>query len=261
MKLHRIYAIILRYMFLMRRSLDRLSDAFYWPTIDLLVWGLTSAYFKTFAPDTAPIVLMLVSGILLWLVAWRANYEITLGLLDDLWNKNLINIFVSPLTFIEWISSFLITGIIKIAMSLPFAMGVAYILYKVHILVYGFYLIPLLINLIMFGWFVGFLVAGIILRYGTKIQTLAWSFIAVLSPFSAIYYPVSMLPSWAQAISSIIPVSHVFEISRQILTTGKMDVSSLIAAFGLNLIYLTLSFVFLKSSFKKVLDSGLMRLE
>src|SRR3982750_2005036 len=102
MKLHRIFGIILRYLFLFRRSFDRLSDAFYWPTIDLLVWGITSAYLQSFAPKTSPVILIIVSGILLWLITWRAQYEISVGLLEDMWNKNLINIFVSPLKFSEW---------------------------------------------------------------------------------------------------------------------------------------------------------------
>lgn len=261
MKAHRIYAIILRYLFLFRRSFDRLSDAFYWPTIDLFVWGLTSAYLKTYAPKTAPIVLIIVSGILLWLVVWRAQYEITVGLLEDLWSKNLINIFVAPLSFAEWITSFLILGLVKIFMSLPFAMLVAYLLYKVHIFGYGFYLIPFLISLVMTGWWVGFLVAGIILRYGTRVQTLAWSMVAVLSPFSAIYYPVSLLPSWGQKIAEFIPISYIFEGSRQIIATGKIDVSKLYISFALNILYTIITFAFLRISFKKVLQSGLMRIE
>lgn len=261
MQLHRIFAIVLRYLFLFRRSYDRLSDAFYWPTIDLLVWGLTSAYLKSFAPDASPIILIIVSGILLWLIVWRAQYEITIGLLEDLWNKNLINIFVSPLKFSEWISSFLILGIIKAFVSVGFAMIVAFFLYKVHIFSYGLYLIPFFISLIATGWWIGFLVAGIILRFGTRVQTLAWSLVAVFSPFSAIYYPLSILPEWAQVIASLIPVSYIFEGSRQIIETGQIDTSKLLISFALNALYLFLSFIFLKNSFKKVLQKGLVKVE
>lgn len=261
MKLHRIYAICLRYFFLFRRSYDRLSDAFYWPTIDLLVWGLTSSYLKSLAPHASPIILIIVSGILLWLITWRAQYEITVGLLEDLWNKNLINIFVSPLKFSEWITSFIIVGILKAIVSVIFASVVAFLLYHVHILGYGIYLLPFFTSLMLTGWAIGFFVSGIILRYGTRVQALAWSFIAVFSPFAAIYYPLSILPHWAQVVASWLPLSYIFEGSRQIINTGHMDTSKLVISFVLNLFYLSLAFLYLYRSFKKVLNKGLVKVE
>lgn len=261
MKLHRIYGIVLRYLFLFKRSFDRLSDAFYWPTIDLLVWGLTSAYLRSFAPDAAPIILIIVSGILLWLITWRAQYEITVNLLEDLWNKNLINIFVSPLKFSEWVTSFLIVGIVKALVSVLFASGVAYLLYKVHILSYGIFLVPFFVSLMLTGWTIGFFVAGLILRHGTRIQTLAWSFVAVISPFSAIYYPLSILPEWAQMVGRAIPITYIFEGSREIIATGNIRMDYLVISFVLNTIYLLLAFIFLQKSFKKVLQKGLVKVE
>ncbi len=134
MRVHRIYAVILRFMYLFRRSYDRISDAFYWPTIDLMLWGLTSVYFRSYMPDASKIMLVIMSGILFWIIVWRGQYEITVNLLEDLWNENLINMFVSPLKFGEWIMAFLIIGVIKAFMSFSFALVMAFILYKVNIL-------------------------------------------------------------------------------------------------------------------------------
>ena len=202
-----------------------------------------------------------MSGILLWLVVWRAQHEISGSLLEELWDKNLINIFVSPLKFSEWITSFVVLGVVKAAVSLVFAMGVAYLLYQTQIFLYGFYLIPFLLALIMTGWWIGFLVTGIILRYGTRVQTLAWSLIAIFSPFCAIYYPLSILPHWAQIIADFIPVSYIFEGSRQIINTGHIDTQKLVMSFVLNIVYVILTFIFLKQSFKKVLQKGLIKVE
>jgi ABC-2 type transport system permease protein len=51
MKINRVYALLLRYFFYFRHSLDRMTDAFYWPTMDLLLWGLTSVYFRQYLPS------------------------------------------------------------------------------------------------------------------------------------------------------------------------------------------------------------------
>ncbi len=260
MKLHRIFGVILRFLYQFRHSYDRLSDAFYWPTMDLLLWGLTSAYFTTYVPNQSHFITIIVSGILLWLIVWRAQYEITVGVLSDLWDKNFINMFISPLTFSEWLISFVIIGLIKGLVSILFAMGVAFLLYKVQIFFYGFYFIPFLILLFMTGWWVGFFVAGIIIRYGTKIQTLAWSVVALLMPFSAIYYPLSILPKWAQQVSLFIPTSYVFEGSRQIIQHKTLDMNMLLISFVINLIYLILSIWFLKRSFNCMLNKGLANL-
>lgn len=261
MKLHRIYAIILRFLFLFKHSFDRLTDVFYWPTIDLVVWGLTSSYLKGLIPSNTPVIFIIISGIVLWYIVWRAQYELTVNLLEDLWDKNLINIFVSPLNFKEWVASLVILGAFKAFISLLFTAFIAFILYKIQIFSYGLYLIPFFALLLMTGWAVGFFVTGLILRYGTRIQTLAWAMIAVISPFCAVYYPVTVLPDWAQKISVIIPATYVFEGMRQIINTHTMNFQNLYISLVLNIIYIILAIIFLRKSFNRVLRNGLINNE
>lgn len=258
MKWHRIYAIILRHFYILRRSPDRMSEAFYWPTIDILIWGLTSLYFSK-TSNVPHFVLLIISGIIFWTVIWRGQQEITMSLLEDLWNKNLVNIFVAPLTLTEWIVAIIIGGIIKTAMSFFFATVLALILYKTSIFYYGFYLLPFLLLIILTAWSVGFFVAGLILRYSTKIQTLAWSLIAIIAPFSAIYYSLSTLPLWAQKIALFIPTTYVFEGMREVIQKGTLDPVKLYVSLVLNIIYLILSLIYLKKSFNRVLEKGLVK--
>jgi ABC-2 type transport system permease protein len=260
MKTHRIFGIVLRYLFLFRHSFDRLSDAFYWPTMDLLLWGITSIYFRKYSQDGQMVTTMIISGILLWLIVWRGQYEISVNLLEDLWNKNLINIFASPISFYEWVSSFLILGIIKAILSFSYGAFIAFILYKVQIFTFGFGLLPIMFLLIMTGWWSGFIGAGIILRYGTKIQTVAWSLVTLLSPFSAIYYPLAILPQWAQKVALFVPTSYVFESARKVINQGYFDSRMFFVAFSLNVCYIILSIIYLRSSFNKALQRGLVKI-
>lgn len=260
MKIHRIYAVILRFIFLFRRSYERISDSFYWPAIDLILWGLASTYFTKQAPDTSKLLLVIISGLLLWIIVWRGQYEITVNLLEELWNKNLINLFASPLKFSEWITSLVALSVIKAIASFAFASLLAYMLYKINVYYYGFYFLPMMLMLIMTGWFVGFFIAGIILRYGTKYQTLAWSTIAVFAPFSGVFYPISILPDWAQKIAALVPSSYIFEGGREMLFNNTLDVNKIFISLGLNLIYMVLSIWFLKKSFKKALEKGFIKI-
>jgi len=258
MKINRIYAIMKRIFYGFIHTYDRLTDVFYYPVIDLLLWGLTSSYFSLTSNNHSSLM-MIVAGILLWIIVWRGQYEISVGLLEDIWDKNLINIFASPLKFSEWIIAFIIIGIFKAAVSSGFAALMAYLLYRTSIFVLGWYFIPLAFLLIMSGWWIGFFIAGILLRYGSRVQTLAWALVYLISPFSAIYYPVSILPIWAQKIARVIPISYVFENARSVIKTGRLNPSELLVALVLNIIYLILAGIFLRKSFNKILDKGLVK--
>ncbi len=96
----------------------------------------------------------------------------------------------------------------------------------------------------------------------TKIAYLPhyWSMVFLITPFSAIYYPLSAMPNWAQKVASVVPSSYLFEGARQVILTGVVDGHKLALAFGLNLLYLLLGLVFFHKSFKKVLEKGLVKL-
>jgi ABC-2 type transport system permease protein len=260
MKFHRIWGVILRYNYLFKHSLDRQVDAFYWPAVDLVLWGITSTYLASRSTSIPFAVLMIVSGIVLWIVLWRGQYEFTVNILEDMWNKNLINMFASPLTLYEWVSAFVLLGIVKASVSVSFAALMAFILYKTNLFVFGFKLLPFLFLLLMTGWWVGLMVGGLIVRFGGKVQNFAWSLVFLIAPFSAIYYPLAALPAWAQKIALIVPSSYVFEGARQVILTGTLDVVKVGTALALNLLYLTLAFWFFKKSFQKVLQRGLVKL-
>ena len=260
MKIHRIWGVILRFNYLFKHSLDRQVDAFYWPTVDLVLWGITSTYLAEKSTNIPFAVLMVVSGIVLWIILWRSQYEFTVNILEDMWNKNLINMFASPLKISEWITAFIILGLVKSVISVSFAALVAFFLYKVSIFAFGVKLLAFLFLLLMTGWWVGLIVGGLIIRYGGKVQNFAWSMVFLIAPFSAIYYPLSALPHWAQQVSLVVPSSYIFEGARQVILTGVVDGTKVGMAFALNLLYLILALIFFKKSFQKVLQKGLVKL-
>ena len=258
--LNRILAMVLRYTLNMRHSLDRLSDMFYWPLMDLFLWGLTGLYFARLTTNRPYAVEIILTGVIFWLIIWRAQYEITVNLLSELWDKNLVNIFASPLKVGEWVLSVILFGFLKMIISFIFISIFAFILYRYNIFLYGFYLIPVVTSLLLTGWTIGFFVSGMLIYYGEKIQTLAWTGAMLLAPLSAPYYPLSFLPLWAQKIAALIPASYIFEGMREILFTGAISYDKLLISFTLNIIYLMLSLCFFVFMFNKSRKLGLGRL-
>lgn len=260
MNIHRIKAIIIRHLYNFKHHVDRLTDSFYWPAMDIVIWGLTSQYIQK-AGEVSHIILIFLSALVFWQVVWRGQYEITVNFLEEVWSQNLVNIFSTPLTIEEWIAGVLFLGIAKMIITVSFSILLVWLLYTINILNFGFLIIPFFVSLLMMGWWVGLFVAGFLVRFGRQLQTLAWAGVYILAPFSAIYYPVNTLPHWAMIIAKLLPSSYIFEGMREILITGKMPYTDLGVSLLLNCVYLFLSYLFFKWCFMKSKEKGLARLE
>lgn len=238
MSVQRISAIIVQHFLRMRRSLEEVTDTFYWPVMDVIIWGFLTVYLSQIGGRTAAAAGFLLGGLILWSVIWRSQQDITVSMLWDVWNRNLLNLFTSPLSPWEFIIGTVILGALKIILTLSVMIGVAFFFYSFNLFRLGFGFLPYIFNLLFFGWTVGILMTGIILRFGRRIQNLAWSFLVLFNPVSAVYYPVASLPAGLQMVARLLPTSYVFEGMRLVLAGQSVPTSYLMMASILNLFYL-----------------------
>ena len=256
----RIWAVFLRYFYYFAK-LDHLADLFYWPAIDIFLWGMTSVWIQKQEGGVSDLALAILTGLIFWQIVWRANYEITVNLLQEFWNRNMVNLFSTPLKRSEWVSALFIIGIAKICISMLFGSLFVYLLYTLNVFSVGWAFVPYAVSLTLSGWFMGFLSGGIIVYYGQRVQMLAWMIPYVFAPFSAVYYPLSALPHWAQVIAQALPTTHIFEGMRQVLNEQQFSLKTLLLSYLLNFIYLGLSMVFFNFMFEKSRNKGLSRVE
>jgi ABC-2 type transport system permease protein len=261
MTLHRINAVVVRHLYLFPRTLDRWSETVYWPVLDLLLWGLTSRWVESAGRDVPHLALIVLTGVVFWQVVWRANYEISVNLLEEFWNQNMVNLFATPLTVWEWSVGLVVLGLLKNVITLLVGAGAVWLLYRLNIFAVGWMMLPFLFSLLISGWFMGFLASGVIVYYGRRLQSIAWMAGFALAPFSAVYYPVSVLPDWAQAVSRVLPMTYVFEGMRKVLGGVAVPAWDLALSFGLNLVYLSASILFFGWMFERSRDRGLGRLD
>ena len=272
MKLHRIFAIVMRHLYLYSRSYDRLTDSIYWPVMDIVVWGITSRWIMQSQNTIPNLALMILTGLVFWQIVWRANYEISVNLLEEFWNQNLVNLFSTPLHVSEWIAAVMTLGFIKMLFTAAVGIIAVWLMYALNIFTVGWMIIPFFALLLMSGWFMGFLGAAFIIYYGQRVQTLAWTMGFLFAPFSAVYYPLESLPRWVQSIAQWLPTTYVFEGMRAILFAGDSGVAGingsntiliemLMKSLVLNIVYLTLSLMFFVFMFRKSREKGLARLE
>lgn len=257
----RVWGVVIRHLYNFRHTYDRIVDAFYWPALDIIIWGLAISALQKQGQSTQLQIVMILLGVVLWYVLWRGQYEITVNLLEELWSENLANLLSTPLTLAEWVIGLFVLGVLKLFATVTFTALVAYILYAANIFDLGFALIPFIVSLLVMGWWFGLLIAGLFLRYGTNIQTLAWAGGFLLMPFSATYYPLASLPVWIQKIAAILPSAYIFEGMRVVLYTHKFPLDMVVKSFGLNLVYFILALIFFRAAFKQAREKGIAHIK
>ncbi len=240
MKLHRISALIARHLYLYRRSLPRLMEIFYWPFLDLVIWGFITVYLARFQPELPGFVTFFLGALILWDVLFRAQQGITISFLEEIWARNLMNLFASPLKPSEFLAATMAMSVFKVAAVSVVMVVCALIFYSYNIFVIGIWLMPFVLNLVVTGWIIGVLTTSLIMRFGQEAEVLAWSMVFLFQPISCVFYPMDVLPDWLKAVAWANPAAHVFEGMRAVLTSQAQPLVNLAWAGGLNVLYLGL---------------------
>ena len=235
----RIWGLMYRHLALYRRSWPRLLELAYWPVLQMCIWGFTASFLASCIGSTAAVAgAALLGGVLLWEVALRSQMGVAISFLEEMWSRNLGHVFVSPMRPWELVAALILISAIRMAMGVLPAILVAWLLYAYNLFALGPVLVLFFLNLMIMGWAVALGVVSLILRHGAGAEALAWSVLFGLTPFSAVFYPVAVLPVVLQPIALALPTAHVFEGMRGILLNGVMRWDHLIAAFALNAVWL-----------------------
>lgn len=260
MKLKRIQGVFFRYFNPLFRGSRFIADLFYWPFVDILLWGLTSLWIQKQQP-VSNIPLILMTALIFWQITWRGSVDVSVNLLHEFWNRNLVNLFSTPLKISEWGLGIILLCLFKLVITIGFGALVVYLLYSLNVFTVGWTFLPFAVILLIFGWTVGFLASSAIIYWGNQMAEIAWMMAFVFAPFSAVFYPIDILPAWAQHISWCLPTTYVFEGMRKILANGTFDIAYFILSFGLPLLYLSVAFLLFTFMFEKSRAKGLSRLE
>ena len=237
MKGYRIWAMMLRQIYLYPRSIPRLLDIFFWPITDLLIWGFLTMFLRQFNANIPNILTLFLGALVFWSLIHRAQQAVSIAFLEEVWEKNLLNIFVSPLKVTEFLASSFFLSLIRVCM-VGFSVGFfSFLFFRLNMFDFGFFLIPFVLNLFLFGWVLGVIATSIILRFGQAAQVLAFALTMMLQPFAAVFYSVTVLPGPLQAIAWVLPASHVFEGMRDVVLHGVISTDEMFLAFGLNVIW------------------------
>ena len=239
----RIGAMVLRHLYVLRGSWPRLLELAYWPTMQMIIWGFITVFLYTNSTWVARAFGVLLSAVMLWDVLFRGQLGFTLSFMEEMWSRNLANLFVSPLKPIEHVLSLITMSLIRTIIGVLPAALLAIPLYHYSIFSLGLPLLGFFANLLVMSWAMGLPITALILRFGQGAENFAWFLIFLLAPVSAVYYPVHVLPSWLQPVSWSLPSTYVFEGMRSLLVDKQFRGDLMLEAAGLNLVYIAIGIV------------------
>lgn len=234
----RVAAIVLRQYYLLKGSPQRVLPLIAWVVIDILLWGFITRYLNQVSNAGFDFVPAILGAVLLWDFLSRVMQGVTMAFFEDVWARNFLNFFATPLRISEYLSGLVITAIATSLVGLVAMLVMASAFFGLEFAAYGPGLAPFLMVLFVTGIALGILGAAIVLRLGPASEWLIWPIPTLLSPFAGVFYPVSVLPDWMQWISRGLPPSYVFEGMRAVVEGKPTPWDQLAIGAGLSVLYL-----------------------
>ena len=256
MKFHRMYALFLRHIYLIKSSFPRILDLIYWPTIQIVLWGFISKFFTLHSDFYNHTIGIILSCAILYDFLFRSSISFNMLFLEEIWSRNFTNLFVAPLKVSEIITALTATALLRTLIGIVPAVLIATPFFGVSLFSLGPTLILLFLSLYLFGITLGLLVTAGLLRYGPAFENIAWSSLFLLAPLGCVYYPLSILPNWLQMLAKGLPLVYIFEEARSILINNTVNYSNIISALALNLVYFISAVVIFYLAFSGARNKG-----
>jgi ABC-2 type transport system permease protein len=255
MSFKRIKAVLLEEFYITRASLEVIIDLFFLSIMSVIVFGYFSLFLSRQLEGPESHYLLL--GMLLWEVVRVTQYSISLGAMWEVWSRNLTNLFVTPLRLQEYLAAAVISGAVKSVLILCVVTSISVVLFDFSVTEIGLINLALaFVNLSIFAVAIGLMVLGIVFRYGTRIQALAWGIIFLFQPLTAVYFPVATLPSFLEAVAHALPPTYVFQMARENLSDRSIQADMVLLPAALNVVYLAVALWFFNFMYAASRSSG-----
>jgi len=258
MSLQRIAAITIRYFYLIKRDRWHVSEMFYWPFIDVAMYGYISLWVEQGGNDssTAPIL----ATVVLWQSLIQADYGTSKNALGELWSANLVSLFSSPMSLWEWVAA----GALISAAGTIFVSVLCTTLVKIF---FGYSMLKIasilpfvLLNLYGFGLAIGLISTSVLFYSGVRAQAMVYMLGWIFSLIGGAYYPAAILPWPMRFVARSLPLSYLFDGIRQYETLGTIAYSNFTISLLLTFFYLVFALTLLRKLFNRTLELGLARL-
>ncbi len=258
MNMGRTFAIVLRQFYLIRGSFSRLFPLFAWVAVDIVLWGFITKYLNSVTASGFNFVPVLLGAVLLWDFLIRVMQGVTMAFFEDVWSRNFLNIFATPLSIGDYLGGLIISSIATSSVGLAVMFALSTTVFGLSFATYGVMIVPYLLMLFICGIALGIFSSAVVLRLGPAAEWFIWPIPALISPFAGVFYPIDTLPQWMQAIAALLPPSYVFEGLRAVVAGRPFSLDNLLWGGGLALGDLLLAAWFFTRTYRYAVRTGLL---
>lgn len=258
MNVRPIAGLLLRQFYLIRGSPVRLLPTFAWVAIDIVLWGFITRYLNAVSGSGLDFVPTLLGAVLLWDFFTRIMHGVTTAFLEDVWSRNFLNVFATPLSIAEYVTALVVTSVATSLIGLAVMLVLATAVFGLPFFGLGVLLVPFLLVLFAFGIALGIFASALVLRFGPASEWLIWPMPALISPFVGVFYPLSTLPAWMQAVGLAFPPSYVFEGMRAVINRQEFLPGQLAWGIALAVLQIVLVAYFFSRVYRYAVRTGLL---
>lgn len=258
MMARRSLAIALRQVYLMQGSVTRVLPMFAWTGLDIAVWGWTSKYLSSLSPQGPSLGVQLLGAVVLWNFLTRVMHGVTTSFLEDVWSRNFLNLFATPMSVFEYLNGLLLTSFVTSSVGLASMSAVAVFLFDLSPRQLGLVLVPGLAVLLLCGLALGILGCATVLRFGPAAEWLVWPLPMILTPFAGVFYPQRVLPGWMQHVAQGVAPAYVFEALRQRLDGAAWVWTPWLISLPLAMGYLAIAYGLFALTYRYAVRVGLI---
>ena len=80
----RVWAMLLRYLYILRSSWPRTLELLYWPTLQMLIWGFMSQFLRGNSSYVAQAFGVLLGAVMLWDLLFRSQLGLSISFLEEM---------------------------------------------------------------------------------------------------------------------------------------------------------------------------------
>jgi ABC-2 type transport system permease protein len=242
LKWQAIKSVLRQEVYVTRASWEVIFDIFIFTFANIILFGFIANYLaRTGGGDGRLQIESLVIAVVFWEVLRINQYSTSVSSMWNVWSHNLSNMFIAPIRVTEYLAAHVIAATVKSMFVLLTSMVI--VKYIFHISILGLGLVPVLFayfNMVIFATAIGLVLIGFVFQFGTRVQALTWGTIFMIQPLCAVYFPVSVLPSFLQPICYLFPATYFFEWLRALHERVGYNPTLVLAAFVFNLVYLAI---------------------
>jgi ABC-2 type transport system permease protein len=219
-----------------------------------VLWGFITRYLNSVSAAGVDFVPTLLGAVLLWDFFIRIMQGVTTAFLEDVWSRNFLNVFATPLSIAEYVTGLVITSIATSAVGLGVMLALATLVFGLSFFALGVLLVPFLLVLFCFGIALGIFASAVVLRLGPASEWLIWPMPALISPFVG----VSTLPAWMRGVGYALPPSYVFEGLRAVINGQTFLAQQLAWGIALAIVQIVLAGYVFSRVYRYAVRTGLL---